>query len=228
MKLKAILFDLDDTLYLERDFVKSGFRAVARWLQQENGLPEKETFTRLWSLFTSGERGDLFDRLLGDDPKKKALVNDLVSVYREHEPKISLLPGMKKCLLQLRKNFKLGLVTDGHEHVQKQKIAVLNLDDIFHAVIMTDELGHNNWKPSTVPFIRICQKLDIEPHEAIYIADNPQKDFKGPNQLGMSSIRFRLQNGEHYHRKPVSPDYAPTTIVNGRAQLLEELIKHYG
>ena len=101
MKLKAILFDLDDTLYLERDFVKSGFRAVARWLQHENGLPEKDTFTRLWSLFTSGERGDLFDRLLGDDLKKKALVNDLVSVYREHEPKISLLPGMKKCLLQL-------------------------------------------------------------------------------------------------------------------------------
>ena len=74
MKLKAILFDLDDTLYLERDFVKSGFRAVAWWLQQENGLPEKETFTRLWSMFTSGERGDLFDRLLGDDLKKKVLV----------------------------------------------------------------------------------------------------------------------------------------------------------
>ena len=50
-KLKAILFDLDDTLYLERDFVKSGFKAISVIIQEDNGISERVVFDRLWSIF---------------------------------------------------------------------------------------------------------------------------------------------------------------------------------
>ena len=44
--LKAILFDLDDTLYLERDFVKSGFKSVASLIQDDNQDISKEDINR--------------------------------------------------------------------------------------------------------------------------------------------------------------------------------------
>ena len=60
-KLKAILFDLDDTLYLEKDFVKSGFKAVASFIQNDNGINEEVVYDRLWSIFNGGERKNIFN-----------------------------------------------------------------------------------------------------------------------------------------------------------------------
>ena len=62
-KLKAILFDLDDTLYLEKDFVKSGFKSVASFIQNDNGINEEVVYDRLWSIFNSGEREKIFDKI---------------------------------------------------------------------------------------------------------------------------------------------------------------------
>ena len=197
-RLKAILFDLDDTLFLEKDFVKSGFKAVASYIHNKNGIDEK----------------------FGNNSYS---INEMVDLYRSHIPNINLLPGINEYLLSLSKDYKLGLVTDGYIQTQKNKINVLGLKKIFDRILITEELGREFWKPSIVPFSKMCDSLEVSPMEAIYIADNPEKDFKGPNQLGMYSIRLRLNDGEYYKSEPENKEFAPAAVVYNIANLKIEV-----
>lgn len=212
-KLKAILFDLDDTLFLEKDFVKSGFKAVASHIQNNNGKDEKIIFNNLWSIFNSGKRKNIFDLYVKKFGNNSYSINEMVDLYRAHIPNINLLPGINKYLLSLSKKYKLGLVTDGYIQTQNNKINVLGLKKRFDRILITEELGREFWKPSIVPFSKICDSLEVSPMEAVYIADNPLKDFKGPNQLGMHSIRLQLKDGEHYKSEPENKEFAPAAVV---------------
>ena len=224
--LKAILFDLDDTLYLEKDFVKSGFKTVATLIQNDNGIDKEEVFNRLLSIFNSGERKNIFDSYINEFGETNYTINELVNLYRSHVPNINLLPGIDEYLLSLSRVYKLGLVTDGYIQTQKNKIKALGLNNIFDQILITEELGREFWKPSTVPFSKICDKLGVIPMEAIYIADNPKKDFKGPNQLKMDSIRLRLKDGEYYGSQPENKDFAPVIDIYSVENLKIELNKY--
>ena len=224
--LKAILFDLDDTLYLEKDFVKSGFKTVATLIQNDNGIDKEVVYNRFWSIFNSGERKNIFDSYISEFGKINYTINELVNIYRSHIPNINLLPGIDEYLLSLSRVYKLGLVTDGYIQTQKNKINALGLNNIFDQILITEELGRKFWKPSTVAFSKICDKLEVIPMESIYIADNPKKDFKGPNQLGMDSIRLRLKDGEHYESQPKNKDFAPVIDIYSVENLKIELNKY--
>ena len=212
-KLKAILFDLDDTLYMEKEFVKSGFKAVASFIQNDNGIDEDIVYDNLLSIFNSGKRKNIFDTYISKFGKINFSISELVDLYRSHLPNINLLPGIHEYLILLNKDYKLGLVTDGYIQTQKNKINALGLNNIFDQILITEELGRKFWKPSIVPFSTICDKLGVIPTDAIYIADNPKKDFKGPNQLGMDSMRLRLREGEHYRSEPSNKGFAPAIDV---------------
>ena len=87
---QLVAFDLDDTLYPEREFVHSGFTAVARHLD-DLGVIEVESFLHAaTSLFAAGARGNVFDlaleRLAVVFPAER--MGELVRVYREHQPQI--------------------------------------------------------------------------------------------------------------------------------------------
>lgn len=222
-KLKAIIFDLDDTLYLERDFVKSGFIAVSTYLSSHYHLNNNDSFDILWNMFCSGRRGDLFNELLNSFPEYDITVQDLIKVYRQHKPVIKPLKNVTQLLESHAKKQKLGLLSDGYFEVQKNKFVALGLQKYFSSVLFTDELGRNNWKPSIVPFKKILDTLNVNPNESVYIADNPEKDFKGPNQLGINTIRIRLKGGEHYNKKPQSADYSSMQTVFSIQELSEEL-----
>ena len=224
--LKAILFDLHDTFYLERDFVKSGFKTVATLIQNDNGIDKEVVYNRFWSIFNSGERKNIFDSYISEFGKINYTINELVNIYRSHVPNINLLPGIDENLLSLSSIYKLGLVTDGYIQTQKNKINALGLNSIFDQILITEELGRKFWKPSTVAFSKICDKLGVIPMEAIYIADNPKKDFKGPNQLRMDSIRLRLKDGEHYGSQPKNKDFAPVIDIYSVENLKIELNKY--
>jgi len=225
-KLKAILFDLDDTLYMEREFVKSGFKAVASFIQNDNGIDEDIVYDNLLSIFNSGKRKNIFDTYISKFGKINFSISELVDLYRSHLPNINLLPGIHEYLILLNKDYKLGLVTDGYIQTQTNKINALGLKKIFDQILITEELGREYWKPSIVPFSTICDKLGVMPTKAIYIADNPAKDFKGPNQLGMHSIRLRLKDGEHYKSEPDNKDFAPATVVYSLNDLKIEMNRY--
>lgn len=191
---KAVLFDLDDTLYPERQFVDGGFRAVARYLSKRYEKPAARLVTRLWELHARDGRGHLFDTLLaelgaGDDGD---LVLTCLHVYRTHPPRLEPFPGVAEALDALKQAAVLtGVVSDGHAAVQRRKLAGLQaLADRFDVMVMTDELGPQFAKPSPTPFRVACRLLDVPPALSVYVANDPRKDFRGAREAGLSTVRL--------------------------------------
>jgi len=189
--MKAILFDLDDTLYPEIKFIESGFNSVATYLQSRYHLNKNDIVSQMFEILKKNGRGKIFDTLL----KNLGLYTEdkvqlLVYIYRSHVPSIKLYPDVLTVLKYL-KNYGacLGIITDGMASVQKNKVSALNAQALFDLILYTDELGKEHWKPSTLPFKLALDLLQVSPDEAVYIGDNINKDFIAPNLLGMLTIR---------------------------------------
>lgn len=206
----TIVFDLDDTLYAERDYAFSGFRAVAVWGEQRLGWPAAQIYADLVERFERGSRQNTFDDwLVSRGLPAGEHVDMMVQVYRRHEPVLNPFPGVTGLLDRLAGRCRLGLVSDGWLAVQQRKLAALGLERHFGAVVFSDEWGRAAWKPSPRPFEIAMERLAARPAQSIYVADNPQKDFLGARRAGMFSIRLRRPEGLYRDHEPVSANYAP-------------------
>lgn len=214
---RAVVFDLDDTLYPERAFVLSGFSAVAAWLAQQKFADN--SYVELAALYESGVRGDTFDRWLDIHGLPGDLAPQMVQVYREHQPVIQPFPGVSELLARLRQRGRLGLVSDGYLVVQQRKLAALALAGSFDAVVFSDAWGRAAWKPSTRPFEEALAQLGTAARDAVYVADNASKDFLGARQLGMATIWLRRPCGEYAHLEPPSPAHAPDLTITSLDEL---------
>lgn len=221
MTRKAVIFDMDDTLYPERAFVLSGFRAVAAWAEQRLGLPAAQSAAVLGALYADGVRGDTFDRWLVSCGVRDSgtIIPQLVEVYRQHTPDIQPFAGVPRLLGVLRRSYSLGLVSDGYLAVQQRKLAALGLGPAFDAIVFSDELGREAWKPSSRPFALVCERLGTAPQHAVYIADNARKDFAGARLLDMKTIWLRRPDGEYAAELPPEPAYAAHAEVADLAEL---------
>jgi putative hydrolase of the HAD superfamily len=191
--ITTAVFDLDDTLYDEIDYCKSGFKAVAEHLVNKFGSPDsKDVYESFWKQFTSGRRGKIFDIALNEVGISfdAQLINELVDVYRNHQPDINLPKESRNVLDMLRDKFTLALLTDGFLPAQKLKVQALGLKDCFSCTIYTEELGRQAWKPSKTGFEKLIKELNITADVMVYIADNAKKDFIAPNELGSSTIQL--------------------------------------
>jgi len=190
-----VVFDLDDTLYLEADFVKSGFKAVAKHLQPF-GLVDFDTVA--WDLFLSGVRGTIFDQALARMGRTSSapFLRQLIDVYRSHAPDIRLTDDSQRCLRTIEGRVDLGLVTDGPSVAQWNKVRALGLVDLIKDVIVTGDLGPGASKPSTVAFKKL--QGNRKGATCVYIGDNPRKDFQAPKALGWRNIRVRRARGLHF------------------------------
>ena len=189
--LKAVIFDLDDTLYSEKEYARSGYHAIANTLPQVEQLEEK-----LWTAFE--QKKPAIDAVLIDvGIYTEGLKQQCLSIYRSHQPAIHFYEGAKELLCQLRYDgYKLGVITDGRSEGQRAKIKALGLDELVDHIIITDELGGVEYrKPNKTAFVKIQELLDVPFEEMCYIGDNIKKDFVAPNMLGMRSIWFRNMDG---------------------------------
>lgn len=204
---KAVVFDLDDSLYPERQYVTSGMRAVSAWLEQRLRFPKERTFRELCALAETAERGQTFNHwaeFYELDPRIWVL--RMVQVYRCHSPQIRPYPEVNAVLQRLAARCRLGLVSDGYREAQRRKWDALKLDQYFHAVVFSDDLGRDNWKPSPLPFRTALAKLAAPAERAVYVGDNPSKDFSGARRIGMQTIRLRRQDGLYCHLDLPGPD----------------------
>jgi len=221
----VVTFDLDDTLYLERDFVRSGFAAVGAWLATERGVRGFESCA--WRLFEAGRRGDVFDRVLprlGVDPDG-ALIRRLVRVYREHLPTIRLEPAAADLLGRLGGRCRLAVLTDGFHETQRRKIKSLGLESTCRPIVCTDRWGREHWKPSPKGFLHVQETLGAAPERCIYIGDNPAKDFRAPKGLGWRTLRLRHPQGEHAGASAASPrDEADATVTSLDQVAVDDLL----
>lgn len=222
--IRAIIFDLDDTLYLERDYTFSGYAAVAAAFvdvlspavdgdASAKDSVETQLTSMMRSLFDTPHRPRVFNEMLRRAGREEddAALREMIRTFREHAPAISLLPDAQRALDSLRGKFKLGLLTDGPAVQQRAKIAALKLDEVFDAIVVTDEIGKS--KPDPTGFEMLAKALST-PHEACaYIADNPTKDFVAPKALGWRCVRVVRADGV-YADAPIAPGGEPDEVIN--------------
>jgi len=198
--LQAVLFDLDDTLYPERDYVRSGFRAAAVRAEGMLGIPRDTGFEELWGYFEAGVRGNTYNLWLESHGKDvERWIPELVTEYRTHLPGIKLHQGVKELLEELAAIYRLGLITEGHTVSQQNKLKALGLEAVFEVVVITGMEDRAFWKPHTRPYTNALEQLGILPEHSAYIGDNPLKDFYGARQLGMHTVRVQWPRGLNTH-----------------------------
>ncbi len=195
--IRAVAFDMDDTLYPERAFVFSGYRAVSASVEAEQGI---SIYDELVDLFQSGRRGDLFTPVLARHMAivEESYVKSLVAVYRAHNPTIAPFPEAESVLNEIRGRYLTALISDGIEEVQQRKLDSLGLRPHFEAVVMSGEFGRAFWKPHPRPFEVCAHRLSIETGQMVYVGDNPAKDFITARRLGSRTIRVRRPGTLHY------------------------------
>lgn len=194
---KALLFDLDDTLYEEKQFVISGFRMTSQYLSEKYKVEYDKIFKILRKDFEKGLRGKNFNILLRKLNLENESVKNLIQIYREHTPSISLYPDAEIILKELKSNkFKLGLITDGYINTQRNKLFILGIVDYFD-VILINNVEKNLSKKDKICFEKAVSKLEVKPEKAIYVGDNPLKDFVSPRKLGIVTVRVKRRKGEY-------------------------------
>ena len=177
--VQAVVFDLDDTLYPERRYVRSGYAAAGAALRRRLG--RREAFEEwLWRRFCAGRSDGAFDALsaafglqLGRDQ-----IDELVRTYREHRPRIEPFAGAAELLCRLAGRVRLGLLSDGYLPAQRLKLEALGLGDWFESVVFTEELGRSCWKPSPKGFETIRRELSVPHERCAYVADNPATSLR--------------------------------------------------
>jgi putative hydrolase of the HAD superfamily len=229
--ITTVVFDLDDTLYDEIEYCKSGFASVAEFLVYrassiEHRASVEGIFNALWKQFAAGNRKNTFNSALDElgINYNDNLIQKLIKVYREHVPRITLPADSSDVLEQLSKKYTLALLTDGFLPAQQLKVRALGIEKYFKCIIYTEQLGRDCWKPSPVGFEKLIQALNVEPITVAYIADNEKKDFIAPNKLGF--LTFQIIRPARVHTESSSQSGAAARyIIHEIGQLPALLIK---
>ncbi|WP_051881417.1 HAD family hydrolase [Parvularcula oceani] len=216
MSQTAFVFDLDDTLYKERDYVASCFAFVGAAMA---GRGHEGVAARLHALFAEGRPDPIADACapLGLTPEE---VRALVLEMRGHFPDIALRPDAAALLGALReRGLPYSIVTNGRGETQRRKIGALGLGDAA-SVSISGETGHAKPDPR-------AYEAAAAAHEGcrlVYVGDNPQKDFLAPNAMGWTTVMLRC-DGSHIHAQAAVPEEAAPAMTIGRLTELLPLLE---
>ena len=208
MRVKVIVFDLDDTLYPEIEFVQSGFAAVSEYFFNLYPKHSKESlYAMMLQELEENGRGKVFDVVLEYlGCKSKKMIRETLSIYRLHTPTLTL-PQESLEILEYysSQNIPLYIVTDGNKIVQNNKIQALDVAPFIKTSFITHRYGKIHAKPSPYCFVKIAEKEGVKYEDIVYIADNINKDFVGIKKLGFRTIRIKqgmfqkAQKSQEFH-----------------------------
>jgi putative hydrolase of the HAD superfamily len=197
---KIFVFDLDDTLYSERDFEKSGIEFVYENLSIKH-----------ISLETILNNRENWIEQIIDGSNNQITLQIVLDIYRNHFPSIQLYNDAKVFLEKLlSQGTEMSLITDGRSITQRNKLRALGIETFFKNIVISEEV--NSEKPSEYNFRMVMDNKIAENY--IYIADNPKKDFITPNKLGWTSICL-LDRGQNVHEQVFTNyfEYNPHFII---------------
>lgn len=190
-KFKAVLFDVDNTLYNHKQYFTQAFRKISEYLSNKYKLDRNKIYYslyRLWKKKTS-MYPHLFNDALRDLNIDENEVENVVKIFNTCNAKLTSYKDIVPTLKILKKeNLKLGVITDGDPERQKRKIESLGLKKFFDLLIYTSE---TKAKPSAKPYEKVIGVLKEKPENVIYVGDNPELDFKGAKNIGMVTVRVR-------------------------------------
>lgn len=201
--IKAVFFDLDDTLISEIDFTKSGLLALSSYLAFRYNCSKMKVYDELWRLYQASPK-NVFNRWL-DFHKinyQKTDIDFMVNLFRKHQPTVSFFLDVRPTIKFLKsQKIKVGIITDGFQESQRQKINALKASEVFDYIYITDEYGKEYWKPNIKIFELIKIELNCNYDEIIYVGDNPKKDFHFGKSLGIKCFRIIRPNAIYKNEK---------------------------
>ncbi len=199
---RLFLVDMDDTLYDESDYVRSGFRAVADATRTWGYDPET-AYAFLDDHFQREGRTLILDHLLlhltGRAANRKHIA-ELVRVYRDHQPCLNLYPGAAETIAHLRQHGRVVIVTDGLDSMQERKFSALGLPDLVDDVVYCHRTGHPKPDPGSVQHI-----ITPGDRHAVMIGDHPAHDLALADATRIDSIRVRTGRFRNVANAPWQP-----------------------
>lgn len=192
--IKGVIFDLDDTLYSEKEYVRSGYKKIGEYLGIDDAAD------KLWKYFEKDRLAiDEYLTKIGKLDKK----TECLEIYRRQNPDIKLYEGVVELIKKLKdRDIRVGIITDGRPEGQSAKLKALGLDALIEDIIITDELGGIQFrKPNDISFRIMQNRWRIPFEQIVYVADNFEKDFQAPKQLGMQTMYVNNQDGLYRDEK---------------------------
>jgi putative hydrolase of the HAD superfamily len=195
--IRAVVFDLDDTLINWREAEGQAIDGMARDCLAGAGVPVEraaaayrgvmeanwEAYFRDGTWMPIGERLAQLKLRLGLDGQV-ATVEMMESFTAHVHASLRLLPGAQEAIAAVRASGRrTALLTNGPARVQRPKVAQFKLDAAVDFVGITGELGH--WKPSPRAFTAVLDKLEVPPEQAVMVGDSLLFDIKPAKLLGM-------------------------------------------
>ena len=221
--IEAVLFDLDDTLFEQRRWLEGAWRAVAA-VGEGRGVDAVALHAALLDVASEGSgRGGIIDRALARVGAGPLDVAPFVEAFRAHRPRqLPLYPGVREMLEDLRRQVRVGLVTDGDPRIQRAKLDAVGLAGSFDVEVLSDALGRARRKPHPAPLRTALAVLGVDPARAAFVGDRPDKDVAGALAAGMLAVRVR--SGE-YAAVPDDPrPWRSVPDVTGAIRALRPLL----
>ena len=234
--IKAVLFDLDDTLYTSFDELnEQSYDAIGAWGAEHLGVPAREfraaadRWRKYYHRHLPGEP-ESHDRVLpmqsvleefGANPILYAEALDEI-YWRTLIDHMVLRPGIPELLDELRgMGLKTCVCTNMMINRQMQKIRKPGLAGRFDAFVASEEVGQD--KPSPLIFRRCLEKCGCAPSEAIMVGDNPEHDVLGAVSVGIHGVWL------NWTHKPESacacPHHEAADVPGVRSRILEIIEK---
>lgn len=214
--IKAVIFDVDDTLVSENHFIKSGYEAVAKNLSETYQLDKQYVIKKLNDLFIISPKS-VFNRFFEEEEIEYSSkdILDLIEIYRSHKPTLQPYEDVYPILKHLKElDIKTGVITDGFAVSQHNKVEALKLIDYIDNIIVTDDLGRDYWKPHPRAFEIQKDFFNTQYDEMIYVGDNPAKDFHISSVYPIHTVRID-RNGVHKSAKylnDIKENYSITSL----------------
>jgi len=187
-KIKAVIFDLDDTLL---DRYKT-FDLYCDYLIDTffpKNIFDKESIKSIIKNFDKNgyEDRNIFYKKIVETWNLKNIINELEKSWFEEFDKFST-PEYKliEILDYLNKEYKLAIITNGSSIMQNKKIDALGIRKYFSEIIISNDVGIK--KPNKEIFLLGCNRLNIIPSEVVYVGDNFDIDIIGATSAGLKAI----------------------------------------
>ena len=213
--IRAVGFDLDNTLYDQAQHVFPFFSAAAAQIGRETGLEPtilENTFREAWHAL-GPSHPKLFDAILDKHAILDAQrVRMLVRMYHGHVSPLEAYPGVKLLLERLSGRFPLFLITNGNMAMQRRKIECLGIGPLFRVVVFSAEDGPGFQKPHSAPFLRALNLLQRAPGECIFVGDNPGCDVAGAARAGMKTVRVLTGPFRAKASVGIEPDFTVDSV----------------
>ena len=210
---RALLFDLDDTLYAERQFVCSGFRVVAAEVEARFGVARRDALATLIGALRRGHRSRALQELCERHLLPGGMVPDLVDTIRAHVPALRLPDTTAGALREAREaGWRIGVVTNGFPAIQARKASALGLRALVDVIVFANECGDGTGKPERAAFDEALAALDVPASHAVFVGDDLCRDIFGARRAGMRTVWMCRGNRPEGHMAGARPDRVVTRM----------------